>query len=53
MSNMRKINRCKLCCCISKNLNEEGRQKVEQFLEFLIYKNEKGNDSIDKNNFML
>ena len=53
MSNMRKINRCKLCCCISKNLNEEGRQKVEQFLEFLIYKNEKENDSIDKNNFML
>lgn len=53
MSNIRQINRCKPCCCISKKLNEEGRQKVEQFIEFLIYKNEKENDSIDKNNFML
>ena len=38
---------------MSEKLNKEGKRRVEQFIEFLIYKNEKENDSIDKNNFML
>ena len=54
MSDIRQGNQCNnKLCCMNEKLDEEGRQKVEQFIEFLIYKNVKGNDSIDKNNFML
>ena len=51
MSNIQEINRCKPCCCTSKKLNKEERQKVEQFIEFLIYKKER--DSINEKDFML
>ena len=41
MSDIREGNQCNnKLCCMSEKLDEEGRQNVEQFIEFLIYQKE-------------